>query len=64
MRRYAQVSGTFFGLVAALQLTRILLRVPVQVADVSIPWGASAFAGLLATWFAIWAFRSAKTSGR
>jgi len=31
MRRYEQVSGAFFCLVAAVQLTRLVLRWPVQV---------------------------------
>ena len=37
MRRYEQVSGAFFCLVAAAQLTRVLLGWPVQVADVAVP---------------------------
>jgi hypothetical protein len=64
MLTYTRVSGAIFGAVAALQLTRILLRLPVQVADFSIPLGASAFAGTLATLLAIWAFRSAKSTSR
>ena len=60
MRRYAQVSGAFFGLLAAVQLTRTMLRWPVQVADVTVPVWASAFAFVIASAFAIWAFRTAK----
>src|SRR2546427_4737663 len=37
MRRYEQVSGAFFCLVAGVQLTRLVLRWPVQVADVAVP---------------------------
>jgi hypothetical protein len=60
MRHYQQVSGAFFCLVAAVQLTRLLLRWPVQVADVAVPLWPSVLALLLASAFAIWAFRTAK----
>jgi hypothetical protein len=60
MRRYEQVSGAFFCLLAALQLTRFLLHWPVQVADVTVPLWASLLAFVVATTFAIWAFRAAK----
>jgi CBS-domain-containing membrane protein len=60
MRRYVQVSGAFFGVLAAVQLTRTVLRWPVQVADVTIPVWASACAFIIASTFAIWAFRTAK----
>jgi hypothetical protein len=60
MRRYEQVSGAFFCLLAALQLTRLLLRWPVQVAGVAVPLWASVLAFLVASIFAIWAFRAAK----
>jgi len=60
MRRYEQVSGAFFCLVAAAQLTRVLLGWPVQVADVAVPVWASVLAFLVTAAFAIWAFRAAK----
>lgn len=60
MRRYEQVSGAFFCLLAALQLTRLLLRWPVQVAGVAVPLWASALAFLVTSAFAVWAFRAAK----
>lgn len=60
MRRYAQVSGAFFSLIAVAQLVRTVLRVPVQVADMSVPMWASACAFVLASAFAIWAFSTAK----
>ena len=41
MRRYEQVSGVFFVLVAVVQLVRLLMRWPVQVASVSVPLWAS-----------------------
>jgi len=57
MRRYAQVSGAFFALVALAQLMRTVLRWPVQVAGVSWFRWASALAFLIVATFAIWAFR-------
>ena len=60
MRLYAQVSGAFFGLLALVQLTRTVLSWPVQVDGVAIPVWASGLAFLIASTFAIWAFRSAQ----
>jgi hypothetical protein len=60
MRRYVQISGAFFSLLAVVQLTRTILRWPVQVADVTIPVWVSALAFVIASTFAIWAFRIAK----
>ena len=60
MRRYEQVSGAFFGLLAVVQLTRVVLHWPVQVADVAVPLWASIVAFLVALTFTIWAFRTAK----
>lgn len=63
MRRYAQVSGALFGLLAAGQLIRAYLQLPVQVADVTIPVWVSACAFVVLLAFSIWAFRSAKGTG-
>jgi hypothetical protein len=60
VRRYEQVSGAFFCLLAVAQLTRVVLHWPVQVADVAVPLWASILAFLVASTFAIWAFRAAK----
>ena len=60
MRLYEQVSGAFFTLVAAVQLTRVILGWPVQVAGVAVPMWASVLAFLITSAFAIWAFRAAK----
>jgi hypothetical protein len=60
MRRYEQVSGAFFCLLAVVQLTRVVLHWPVQVADVTVPLWASLLAFVVASSFAIWAFRAAK----
>ena len=60
MRRYGQVSGAFFCLVAAAQVTRVLLGWPVQIAGVPVPVWASILVFLVTSAFAIWAFRTAK----
>ena len=60
MRRYVQISGAFFSLLALVQLTRTVLRWPVQVDGVVIPIWVSGLAFLIASTFAIWAFRSAQ----
>ncbi|HXM37729.1 MAG TPA: hypothetical protein VN908_03600 [Gemmatimonadales bacterium] len=62
MRRYEQVSGAFFSVVAAVQLMRVILGWPVQVAGVAVPLWASVLAFLITTAFAIWAFRTAKSA--
>ena len=62
MRRYEQVSGAFFCLLAAVQLTRIVLHWPVQVADVAVPLWASILALVVAATLAIWAFRAANSA--
>jgi hypothetical protein len=63
MNRYAQFSGIFFSLLALVQLTRVVLRWPVQVADVTVPVWASALAFVIAATFAVWAFRTARDAG-
>jgi hypothetical protein len=61
MRRYATVSGVFFGLLATVQLVRLLFRWPVQVASVSVPLWVSALAVVITGALATWAFRTATT---
>jgi hypothetical protein len=61
MRRYEKVSGVFFGLLAIVQLARLLFRWPVQVASVSVPFWASALAVVITGALGIWAFRTAST---
>ena len=60
MSLYMRVSGAFFVLLAAAQLTRTVFRWPVQVADVEIPVWVSGFAFAIASGLAFWALRSAK----
>ena len=54
MRRYALVSGLFFTLLTCLQLLRLVLRWPVRVATVDIPFWVSVVAILIAGSLAIW----------
>ena len=61
MRLYAQVSGALFSMLALVQLARVLMGVPVQVANsynLPVWWSACAFVVLAA--FAGWAFRTAQ----
>jgi hypothetical protein len=60
MRRYEQVSGAFFSLLAIVQLTRAVVGWPVQVATISVPVWASVVAFLITGSFAIWAFRASR----
>ncbi|HEY2376008.1 MAG TPA: hypothetical protein VGH98_08550 [Gemmatimonadaceae bacterium] len=59
MRRYEKVSGAFFCLLAIIQLTRLVLGWPVQVASVSVPLWASAIALVITAALATWGFRTA-----
>lgn len=60
MKRYSQVSGVFFGILATVQLTRVLYAWPVQVAGLMIPVWVSGCAFVVASGLAVWAFRSAR----
>jgi hypothetical protein len=61
MRRYAQVSGTFFAVIAVAHLVRVLMGWPLQLADLTIPAWASIGGFLFTAGFALWAFRTAKS---
>lgn len=63
MRRYVLVSGAFFCSLAAIQLTRAVMGWPVRVAEVTVPVWASGLAFVVASTFAIWAFRTARRRG-
>ena len=58
MRRYTLVSGVFLSLLTAVQLLRVVMRWPVQVAGFDVPIWFSVFAGLIVGSLAIWAFRA------
>ena len=60
MRRYVQISGAFFTLLALVQLTRSLLGWPVQIANVTVPVWPSLVAFLVTGSLATWAFRLTK----
>jgi hypothetical protein len=60
MRRYEQISGLLFTLIAIAQLSRVLLRLPAQVGTFSIPVWFSFIAFLVTGSLAIWAFRVSK----
>ena len=57
MRRYAEISGVLFTLIALAQLCRVILGWPAQVGGVSIPIWCSIVACLVTGSLAIWAFR-------
>jgi hypothetical protein len=58
MRRYERVSGTFFLLLAIIQLTRVIRGWPVQVAGTTVPVWASVVAFFITGSFALWAYRA------
>jgi hypothetical protein len=58
--RYAIVSGVVFGLVALVQLIRVLNQVPVQVGSFEVPLWASWVAFVVAGSLCAWAFASRK----
>ena len=58
MRRYQQVSGTLFALIALAQLLRSILGLPAQVGNFAIPVWFSIVAFLVTGSLAIWAFRA------
>ena len=60
MRRYEQVSGALFALMAIAQLTRALLALPAQVGTFTIPVWASFVAFVVTGTLAIWAFRASR----
>ena len=56
--KYVVVSGTFFGVIAVLQLVRALNQWPVHIGALAIPVWASWIATLVAGSLCAWAFRS------
>jgi hypothetical protein len=56
---YELVSGTVFGVIAALQATRAILKVPAQVGSHALPVWGSWIAVFAAGGLSTWAFRSA-----
>ena len=62
MRRYGQVSGTLFALIALAQLTRAILGLPAQVGSIAIPVWFSVIAFLVTGSLALWAFRASRSA--
>ena len=58
MRQYTLMSGLFLSLLTGVQLLRVVMRWPVQVAGLNVPVWASVLAALIAGSLAIWAFRA------
>ncbi len=56
MKRYLIVTMIVFDLVAVLQLVRLLMGWPVNIAGVDVPMAASAVALVIASAIAVWAF--------
>jgi len=59
MRAYLRTSGVVFALVALVQLVRLLLLMPIDVAGFQVPLWPSGVACGLAVVLSIWAFRLA-----
>jgi len=62
--RYALVSGTVFGIIAALQAMRAFLQVPAQVGTREVPVWISWLAVVAAGSLCVWAFRTARQARR
>ncbi|MBP1777248.1 MAG: hypothetical protein H6Q86_3258 [candidate division NC10 bacterium] len=60
MHRYALVSGTFFALVAVLQLVRVLRGWTIVINSFTLPVWVSGCAFVVAAALALWGFRAAK----
>jgi len=57
---YELVSGSVFGIIAALQATRAVLQVPAQLGAHEVPVWISWLAVVVAGSLCIWAFRTAR----
>jgi len=57
MRAFLLTTGVIFSAVAAAQLARLTLALPVQVGGVSVPVWASVIPLVIASGLATWAFR-------
>ena len=63
MRRYAQVSGTFFTLFALVHVSRLIFGWPVRAAGMDVPVWVSIIPVIVVGGLALWAFRVAGASG-
>ena len=62
MRRYEQVSGAVFSVMALAQLIRSVLGLPAQVGSFAIPVWLSVIAFVITGSLALWAFRVSKVA--
>ena len=60
MRRYQQMSGALFTVIALAQLTRSVLALPAQVGSMTIPVWWSIVAFCVTAGMAIWAFGTSR----
>lgn len=60
LSRYLIVSGVVFGIVALLQLARVMYGWPVQIAEFNLPVWASGIAVAVAGGLSVWAFCSVR----
>lgn len=58
--RYERVSGTIFGIIAALQATRAILQVPARIGAEEVPVWVSWVAAVVAGSLCVWGFRTAR----
>ena len=58
MRSYLRASTIVFGLLATVQLIRLILRWPIVVAGLSIPLWVSGIAVLIVGFMAAWGMRT------
>ena len=56
--KYAEVSGTIFGVVAAVQAIRALNQWPVQIGSFAVPVWFSWIAFVVTGCLCVWAFKS------
>ena len=59
-KTYLIVSGVIFGAVAVLHALRILNQWSAQIAEFTVPFGASWIGVLVAAGLCVWAFRLAR----
>ena len=56
--KYHVVSGAGFGIIAVLQITRAILRVPIHIGSYEVPIYASWIAAAVTGSLCVWAFRA------
>jgi hypothetical protein len=64
MRAYLQITGALFGLIAVVHVLRLIRHWPIQLAEYSVPLGASWVGLIIAGGLSIWAVRLLRVTGR